>query len=161
MGSTVSTEAAIGTGIGCIAAIILLAAALRSFMRVRTEVAMVKARLQDVWSVQPGEIKVDPEQCEACGQSSSGELLYRAEYRGMVRCAAARAARRSPRPPAPPRTPPTDAPEGAAPPALPAPPAGAGRISSEPGRPGSPSARAARAFPSRRAARPSPRCARA
>ncbi len=79
-----STDAAVGIGIGSAAALLLLAAALRSFMRVRTEVAMVKARLQDVWSVQPGEIKVDPEQCEACGQSSSGELLYRAEYRGMV-----------------------------------------------------------------------------
>ncbi len=79
-----STEAAIGIGIGIAVAILLLAVALRSFMRVRTEVAMVKARLQDVWSVQPSEIKLDPEQCESCGQSSSGELLYRAEYRGMV-----------------------------------------------------------------------------
>ena len=66
-------------------ALILLACTLHSFVRVRTEVAIVKARLQDVWSIAPGDIEVDTEHCEACGQSSSGELLYRAEYRGMVR----------------------------------------------------------------------------
>ena len=85
MGATLSTGAAIGISIGGAFTLLLFIFALHSFVRVRTEVAIVKARLQDVWSIPPGDIKVEPELCEACGQSSSGELLYRAEYRGMVK----------------------------------------------------------------------------
>ena len=84
MGAEISTGAAVGISFGGAVALVCFAVALRSFVRVRTEVAIVKARLQDVWSIPPDDIKVDPERCEACGQSSTGELLYRAEYRGMV-----------------------------------------------------------------------------
>ena len=65
MGSALSSGAAIGIGIGGAVALILLACTLHSFVRVRTEVAIVKARLQDVWSIAPGDIEVDTEHCEA------------------------------------------------------------------------------------------------
>ena len=84
MGSNMSTADQTGIVVAGVSFSIIVVLVGWYLLKVSGEVASVKARLQDVWSIDKKELKLDRDRFEPCGQSSSGELICRAEYRGLI-----------------------------------------------------------------------------